>query len=198
MVFPVDKLQLIQDACEQTGDYVPQVAEDGSEEWAKGSTAYEMALPYAIEGADWKFGTKIETLTRQGGSADSDYDDAYAKPTDLLHLIWVRLNDLPLTDYKIVDNKILLTADGGVVTIKSVKAPDITAVTPTFAMAMRSFVMSGIYRGLHNDQSQADKMWAAAEGFLRQAAARSDQEQPKRAMFNSRVLQARRTRRPYR
>lgn len=198
MTFPVDKLQLIQDACEQTGDYVPQVAEDGSEEWAKGSTAYEMALPYAIEGADWKFGTKIETLTRQGGSVDSDYDDAYAKPTDLLHLIWVRLNDLPLADYKIVDNKILLTSDSGVVTIKSVKAPDITAVTPTFAMAMRSFVMSGIYRGLHGDDAKADKMWAAAEQFLRQAAARSDQEQPKRAMFNSRVLQARRTRRPYR
>lgn len=198
MIFAIDKLQVIQNACELTGDNVPIVAEDGSEEWAKASVAYEMALPYAIEGGNWKFGTKVVTLTPTGVvPTDTQFDTACAKPPDCLHLIWVMLNAAPVV-YQILNNQIVLNAQGQTpITAKIVAAPTMDQVTPTFATALTSFVMSGIYRGLHENISEADKMWAKAESLLDRAKTRSDQEQPKRAMFNSRLTAARSVRRPW-
>lgn len=194
----LDKLSTVQDACELTGDNAPQVADDGSEEWIKGSIAWERALPYALEGKNWKFSTKVEVLTASP-TAPSDplFDTAYAKPPDLLHLIWVRLNDLT-KDYQILDNQIILNNPGKLaVTAKYVYAATPDQFTPTFGMAMLAFTMSGIYRGLHENITEADKQWMLGEQLLSNAATRSDQEQGKRAVFNSRLSMARRTRKPW-
>lgn len=197
-MWPIDRLAIIQDACTQTGNNPPTVEEDGSEEWDHGSVAYEMALPYAIEARNWKFGTDVRVLTSTGVKpTDPLFDTAYAKPPDCLHLIWVRLADIP-TIYQILDNQIVLNNTGNqVVTAKIVFAPTIDQVTPTFAMALRAFTASGIYRGLNEDTGSADKAWALGEHMLQTAATRSDQEQPKRAMFNSRMATSRRVRRPW-
>lgn len=191
-MWPIDKLSIIQDACKITGDNAPSVADDGSEEWDIGSTAYEMALPYAIEGANWKFGTIVAPLTALPGTpSDPAFDAAYGKPADLLHLIWVKLSDVPVA-YQVLDNQIVMSNAGrSPVTAKYVRAPSIDKVTPTFAMALRAFVMSGIYRGLHENIGEADKMWAFGEKLLHDAATRSDQEQGKRVLINSRVTAAR-------
>lgn len=197
MTWPVDKLGVINDALALTGNTLVNVADDGSDEWNTTSAAYEAALPYCLEGGDWKFATTVATLTSTGVAPDDPaYADAYDKPAGLLHLIWVKLDDLPVV-YVILDNQIVLNANEGTVTAKYVRAPDVTNVTPMFAMALRTFVMSGIYRGLHEDNGEANNMWKAAEGFLQLARTRSDQEQPKRAMFNSRISTTRRIRRPW-
>lgn len=197
-MWPCDKLSIVQDAATQTGNNPPNVADDGSEEWDHGSVAYELALPYAIENKNWKFGTKVEVLTSTGiAPTDPQFDTAYAKPPDLLHLIWVRLNDLAV-EYQVLNNQIVLNNNGGqAVTAKFVYAPTLDQVTPTFAMALRAFTASGIYRGLNEDAGNADKMWALGEAMLSSAASRADQEQPKRAMFKSRLAMARRARRPW-
>jgi hypothetical protein len=57
--------------------------------------------------------------------------------------------------------------------------------------------MSGIYRGLHEDPAEADKMWMAGEKMLQMARTRYDQQKPKRQFFNSRMAAARRVRRPW-
>lgn len=198
MTWPVDKLAIIQDACTQTGNNAPNVADDGSEEWDHGSVAYEMALPYAIEARNWKFGTDVRVLTSTGiRPTDPLFDTAYAKPPDCLHLIWVRLADVPVL-YQILDNQVVLNNTGAqVVTCKIVFAPTMDQVTPTFAMALRAFTAAGIYRGLNEDKDAADRAWALGEQLLKNAATRSDQEEPKRAMFNSRMAAARRVRRPW-
>ncbi|MCC7047203.1 MAG: hypothetical protein IT562_10860 [Alphaproteobacteria bacterium] len=195
--FVIDKLGVIIQALSQTGNNIVATEEDGRDEWRIASSAYDMALPYAIEGGDWKFNTAVATLTRTGTPDDTSFADAYAKPDDLLHLIWVRLSDAQV-EYSVLDNQIVLTANGGTVTAKYVKAPAIERVTPTFSLALTTFVMSGIYRGLHEDPQQADKMWAQAESILQAARTRADQEAPKRAMFNSRITMSRRVRRPWR
>lgn len=213
-MWPQDKVSLIQDACALTGNNIPNVADDGSDEWNTASAAYEAALPYAIEGHDWKFATTVATLERTGTPADDQFTDAYNKPPDLLHLIWVRLNltgdaqgETPV-NYQILDNQIILNASGGtagdnisstpgVVTCKYVRSPDPTRTTPTFMMAMRAYVMSGLYRGLHEDVGEAARLWAQAEQFLAQARSRSDQEAPKRTIWNSRAAASRRIRRPW-
>lgn len=212
-MWPQDKLSLIQDACAQTGNNIPNVADDGSEEWNIGSSAYESALPYAIENGNWSFATKIVTLTRTGTPQDDQYTDAYNKPSDLLHLIWVRLNlvgdasgETPV-DYVIVDNQICLNASGGsagdnissspgTVTAKYLRIIDPTQTTPTFIMALRAYVMSALYRW-SEDLGEAGRLWQMAEQLLQDARSRSAQEQPKRTIWNSRIAASRRIRRPW-
>lgn len=216
MTWPIDKLQTINDALALTGNNLVNVADDGSDEWTVASIGYESALPYAIESKDWKFATVVAKLNNgvgvqspfsagfssgfgAGGNAPSDplFTNAYDKPPDCLHLIWVRLNDQPVV-YQILAGQIVLNnASSQTVTAKYVRAPTPDKVTPTFAMGLRAFVMSALYRGLNEEVGEADKMWAAGEQFLRMAAYRSDQEQPKRAMFNSRMAASRRIRRPW-
>lgn len=67
----------------------------------------------------------------------------------------------------------------------------------TFMTALGRFVMAGIYRGLHEDIPSAQATEREAMAMLSEAKARSDQEQPKRAMFNSRLVASRRVRRPW-
>lgn len=89
----------------------------------------------------------------------------------------------------------------GIITLKYISnagpLTDSTNGTPTLLLALQSFVMSGIYRGLHEDTGEADKMWAAGEHMLQMARTRYDQQKPKRAFFNSRMAASRRVRRPW-
>lgn len=197
MTFPIDKTAICFDALALTGNNIPAVSDDGSPEWNIASTAYEAALPYAIEGHNWKYATIVKVLTPAvAAPSDPLFDTAYDKPQDLLHLIWVRIDNAP-APYQILDNQIVLLRRGiGVVTAKYVYQPTMDRVTPTFAMGLRALVMSGVYRGLNKDGEQANALWKQGEMFLQQARTRSDQEAPKRAMFNFAVTRARHTRRP--
>jgi hypothetical protein len=104
-------------------------------------------------------------------------------------------------EYRILDNQIVLNNTGNqTVTAKFVKMPDGSSLaeeTPTFVLALLAFVKSGIYRGLNENIEEADKMWMFGEKLLSNAASRADQEEPKRAMFNSRLAASRRVRRPW-
>jgi hypothetical protein len=75
---------------------------------------------------------------------------------------------------------------------------DPTFGTPTVVLALQMFVMSGIYRGMHVDTAEADKLWVAALKMLAEAKVRHDEQKPKRAWFNSRMVWSRRVRRPWR
>ena len=68
--------------------------------------------------------------------------------------------------------------------------------TPTVVIVLQMFVMSGIYRGMKKDTAEADKLWTAGMAMLAQAKSRHDMQQPKRALFRSRMTLSRRTRRP--
>lgn len=208
--WPVDKLTMCQRALLLAGDNIPQTEDDGSDEWNVASAAYETAFAYMMENHGWSFATKVAILTPTGiAPLDDQFDTAYALPPDLCHLIWLRLSDAP-TVYDIQNNQIYVNAQGGppppspaivpgVVTIQYVSydAADPTRTTPTFILALQSFTMSGVYRGLHEDVAESDKLWAAGDAILGRARARSDQQKPKRAIFNSRIIASRRIRRPW-
>jgi hypothetical protein len=57
--------------------------------------------------------------------------------------------------------------------------------------------MSALLSGLHEDFGAAMKARELAETLLQQAMTRIDQQQPKRAVFNSRAIGARIVRRPF-
>lgn len=208
--WPVDKISCINSALALTGDIPVGTPDDGSDEWNVASPAYERALAYMMENHGWTFATVVAALTPAvNAPADTQFDTAYAFPQDLCHLIWLRLDDRP-TVYDILDNQIVINAQGGppppnppvvpgVVTIKYVSFDNADPIrsTPTFILALQTFTMSGIYRGLHEDVGEADKMWAAAREILGEARSRSDQQKPKRSLFNSHISASRRIRRPW-
>ena len=208
--FPVDKLGVINRALSQCGDNVCAVADDGSDEWNTASPAYEMSLGYLMENHGWGFATDVRMLQAAANPPNDDrFDTAYPLPDDLIHLIWVRMSDMP-TVYDILAGQLVLNAQGGppppipalipgTVTIKGVFQTNASpqAATPTFVLSLIAFVMSGIYRGLHEDPGEADKLWQFGEQMAQRARTRHDQQKPKRAMFNSRISATRRVRHPW-
>jgi hypothetical protein len=208
--WPISKLEIVNSALSQCGDNLVNVADDGSPEWNVASPGYERALAYMMEQHGWSQATDVRTLQPAVDVPNDDqYDTAYDFPPDMVHLIWVRVSDRP-TNYDILAGQLILNARGGTpqptppntpqpVTIKAIFSTNSDPVfsTPTFVVALQAFVMSGIYRGLHKDVGQAERMWMAGKSLLQEAMTRQDQQKPKRAMFNSRLSTARLIRRPW-
>jgi hypothetical protein len=200
MTFPVDRLGLINNALSLCGDNQCATAEDGSDEWNVASASYEAAIEYMLDAHDWKGITAFATLARSGDSTDGVFTDAYAKPADCVHLISVTVNDIPV-EYRLIGNRIVLSANGSTVKIKYVSdvgsSLEDGGLTRTFMVALLCFVRAGIYGGLHEDISSEARLTAQARQILAEAKTRSDQEQPKRAMFSSRLRLSRRIPRPW-
>lgn len=199
--FPVDKLALVNRALATTGNNICNAEEDGSDEWTVCSPAYEEALAFMLEDHGWVHATKVVANLPRSATppTDNEFDSAYDLPNDLLHLIWVRLDDSQ-ADYDILANQIVLQRfNSGVVSIKYVSSDnsDSQDGTPTFVAALTSFVKAGIFSGLEGDREAGAKERSYALAILQAAKTRSDQQKPKRAVFNSRLGMARRVRRPW-
>lgn len=208
--WPYDKLATVNAALAQTGDNLVASADDGSEEWKAASPAYEIGLAYASENHDWNWLTEVRTLNPSPTApADTMFDTAYPLPGDLVHLIWVRLNEAPCV-WNFLNGQLVVNAQGGPpppptpttpypLVIKGIFSTntDPTFATPTVVMALQYFTMSGIYRGLKKDIAEAGRMFALAKQILADARSRHDMQKPKRAMFNFRSTAARRLRRPW-
>ena len=225
--FPIDKLGIVNSALAATGDNFCSAAENGSDEWNVASPAYERGLGYAMESHSWGYATLVVTLQPSPTAPqDTDYDTAYPIPTDCVHIIWLKINQ-DTTDpantqtnqpvlYRIMGTPagpvIVVNAQGGppppqppatpaTITLKYLSNSgalcDSTNGTPTLILALQSFTMSGIYRGLHEDPAEGDKMWMAGEQMLQKARTRYDQQLPKRQFFNPRISASRLIRRPW-
>lgn len=211
--WPIDKVSLINGCLAQTGDNLVTAADDGSDEWTVCSPAYERALGVVTEQHSWSWATDVRILQPAANVPDDDqFDTAYNLPVDLVHLLWVRVSDLP-TIWGLLNGQLIVNSRGGpsgstptvpattpaVVTVKGIFSTnsDIVHGTPTVVMAMEHFVFSAIYRGLHEDTANANAMMQAARQVLQEAMTRHDQQMPKRSMFNSRISASRRVRRPW-
>lgn len=216
MQWPISKLDTTNSALAITGNTQCNVADDGSDEWNACSPAYERGLALMMEDHGWGFATQVIANLPPSPTAptNTQWDTAYPFPGDLLHLLWVRTASTVTTlgsptDYDIENGMLVLNARGGppppsttvkpqIVSIKYVSTTnaDPTGATPLFVVALQCFVMSGIYRGLHEDTVEADKMWKAGEAYSQRARSRYDMQKPKRAFWRSHITAARRTRRP--
>jgi hypothetical protein len=224
--WPLDKLGIVNSALSQTGDNLVTTADDGSDEWNVASPAYERGLAYLIEQHPW-YWTKTTVVLTAAANAPTDtmWDTAYNLPADLVHVILVRIATQvsgpwmsTVWDFQMGPSgaagpsgmQLVINAQGGpppptppaapaVVTLQylSSQSSDPQFATPTFVLALQALVMSGIYRGLHEDSGQADRMWAGGMQIVMDAKIRHDQQRPKRAIFNSRITAARRGRLPW-
>ncbi len=216
--WPCDKLTLLNRALAVTKCNPVAVLEDGSVEYNVCSPAYEDGLACLIEEANWGFCTKVAILQPSPTAPDdNDWDTAYPLPNDLVHIIWVKINqneDPTSTQsrpvlYDILDNELVVNAQGGPpppdpavtpfqITMKYAStlnnAPE--AGTPLFVRALTMYVMSGIYRGLRDNPTEAAKMFQAAEAIAQRSRTRYDMQKPKRSLWRSQISAARSTRLP--
>lgn len=209
--WPLSKLEIINSGLSQTGDNLVSVADDGSVEWNTCSPAYERGLAFVCEDHGWSWLTDVRLLVPSPTPPhDRQYDTAYPLPADLVHLIMVRLNEVPCI-WDIENNQIVVNAQGGPpppsppttplpVTIKGIFSTnsDATFATPTVVVVLQTFVMSAIYRGMKKDTAEANNLWKSALQMLDHAKARHDMQKPKYAIFNSRYTAIRRSRKPWR
>ncbi len=209
--FPLGKLEILNSALSQTGDNLIASADDGSVEWQTCSPAYERGLAFVCEDHPWSWLTDVRVLQPSPKAPDDDqFDTAYPLPADLVHLIMVRLNDVPCV-WDIFNNQIVVNAQGGPpppnpptvplpVTIKGIFSTnsDPTFSTPTVVIVLQMFVMSAIYRSMKKDTAEANNLWKNALAMLDHAKARHDMQKPKTAIFNSRYTAIRRSRKPWR
>lgn len=209
--WPVDKLGIINAALSQTGDNTVATADDGSVEWNTCSPAYETVLPYVCESHPWQWLTAVRTLQPSPTlPSDTQFDTAYPLPDDLIHLILVRINNVPCV-WGLLNDQLVVNSQGGPppptpptapypVTIKGIFSTnsDPTFATPTVVLVLQMFVMAGIYRGMKKDVTEAGKLFAAAKQMLNEAKSRHDMQNPKCAPFNSRYTAVRRNRKPWR
>lgn len=225
--WPLAKLDCVNRALARTGDNLVNVADDGSDEWNVASPAYDSGLSYAMENGSWGYNTQVVTLQPSSTPPqDSDWDTAYPIPSDCVHIIWVKINEIipstpttnlpSLTLWDIMGTPtgpvIVINAQGGppppdppvtpsVITLKYISNSgplcDITNGTPTLVEALVRFVMAGIYQGLHEDIMAAKGEEQAARALLQEARTRYDQQKPKRQIWNSRITASRRIRRPW-
>lgn len=225
--WPLDKLGVINSALAQTGDNLVAAADNGSDEWNVASPAYERAVAYMIEQHNWLFAKTFATLQPATNvPTDDQYDTAYNLPSDCVHVIQVRISDLPaIYDFQMgppqrdpasgqfvgpSGMQLVINAQGGppppnppqtpaAVTLQYISSTtsDPTFATPTFVAALERFVMAGIYRGLHEDMQEARAATSEAMSLMQQSRTRHDQQRPKMAPFNSRMTASRRIRRPW-
>jgi hypothetical protein len=208
--WPVSKIELVNSALAQTGDNLVANADDGSVEWNACSPAYERALAVVTEAHPWSWVTDFRTLQPSlTAPTDDRYDTAYDLPDDLVHLILVRVNDRTCI-WDLLNGQIVVNARGGPpppptpqptpfpMIIKGIFSTNSDPVngTPTVILALERYVMSGIYRGIHKDTTEAGRMFGEANAILANAKARHDMQKPKRALFISRTRRARYIRRP--
>lgn len=224
--FPFDKLGVINSVLALTGNNLVATADDGSDEWNVCSPAYETGLGYIMDSHSWGYASVVKVLQPSPTApVDTDFDTAYPIPGDLVHLIWIKLNEnqsnpgattSQLTTYDIQSINgqamILTNAQGGPPPPQPPVAPfqltakyisnagalcDSTSATPTLIVALQRFIMSGVYRGLHEDVATAQAEERSAKMLLQEARTRYDQQKPKRAFFNSRIAASRLIRRPW-
>lgn len=210
-----DPFSVISTGLIQTGNTPPTVAFDGSDEWIAGFNAYELWLPYCIESRDWNFQTQIALLNRVGDATYPRFADRFALPDDCIHLQTVWRPDMaaqasgylgwgimsgtdsirpPAIEYRIIGGEIETTAPAGL-TAKYLTAPaGQDAYTATFTVALTAYVASSLYASLNEDLGSAERTFKFAEGLLKMAATRSDQQENRRVAFRSRTLERRRAR----
>lgn len=213
--WPVGKLQLINRALVQSGANSVNAADDGSDEWTVCASAYEEALAILIQEHGWGFATKVNAdLTASATAPDNvSWDTAYSLPSDLVHLIWVKLlldTSTPVAiPYDIEGGMLVLNAQGGppppdppvtpgTVSIKYVSSDnaDPTEGTPLFVASLTRYVRAAIHGGLFGDKAEEKAQLAIAEALGQRSRTRYDQQKPKRALFNTRIGASRRIRRP--
>lgn len=188
------RLQIINDALLATGNRQLTELYDGSVEWQAAESAYRRAVGWAIGEHTWNFANRTMALgSRLPESPDPRYENAFMLPGDCLHVEIVFLDGVPVSDYAIVDGKIVTPYESGV-SVRYVRMPDPGQWPARFVEAATVKCEALLLRGLNEDADAARKRDGEAYALLSDVKSFSDAQEPARAIFKSRSASRRRGR----
>lgn len=209
-----DKLTVVNRALMRTGNNPVDVADDGSDEWRVASMAFDDWAEQLYYNATFRFTTQIVTIsTRVGDSGFPGMQDVYDKPADCLWISAVcRAEDaaqvmpqlahgmpdqdtrFPDFEYRLVNDQIHCVAPTGLLMlyVRMPRAGD--PWSKGFQSALELYVQADILRGLNEDFTEAERRQARADKAIEFATSRDQNQEPRRVMFRSSVLERRRTR----
>lgn len=210
-----DELSIINDALVDCG-YEPVTIADGdnSDEWLVGKRAYDRFLPVVMARHDWKFRTRLTTLSRQGTSTFPGLTDIYSKPSDCMHIMtcwdtalgqqvqaypqyYVRefRITVPKFDYKLIGDQIHCVAPDGVSCLYLPWPANDADMPALFREALVQMMVAFMQRGMNDDREKGGDALKLSEMMLQDARSRTDNQEPRRALFVPRMQQVRRNRR---
>lgn len=209
-----DKLTVVNRALARTGNNPVLTPDDGSDEWRIASLSFDDWAEQLYYNAEFRFTSQIVTVsTRVGDSPFPGFQDIYDKPGDCLWLANAcRSEDaanvlpqlatgmpdqdtrFPDFEYRLINDQIHCVAPSGLLVryIRFPRAGD--PWSKGFQSALELYVQADILRGLNEDFSEAEKRQARADEAIKFAMSRDQNQEPRRIMFRSSVLERRRTR----
>lgn len=182
----MDRLTVINDALQNTGNNRVNVEYDGSAEWQAAEPAYRRALSFLIPRHPWNFANTTSPLVGLlGNSPHETYPYAYQLPGDCLLVENAFVDGRPI-EFEIVNQKLCCCFNQGV-TIKYVRAPDPGQWPLLFAELVTTKTEAYLLRGFNEDTSNADRRDAVVESLLDEVRSALDRQEPPKAMFRSRT-----------
>lgn len=190
-----DKLSIINECLDLTGQHSVAVADNGSREWRNASAGYETGLQRLLDEHDWKFAKTVAFVEARTDPDDASWQDAYTRPASAVHIVRIMDEDGGALDsWKILGDKILVNKDDGI-SVEYISAVEPDKFAGLFTAVLRHFIFAGIYRGLMSQPSDARAEEKKAEELLKSARPRGDLEEPGKTRFVSTLASARRVRR---
>lgn len=183
----MDRLTVINDALQATGNNRVNVEYDGSPEWQAAEPAYRRALAFLLSRHTWNFANTSAPLAgRLPTSPHETYQNAYQLPADCLLVQNAFVSAGRSIEFEIVDQKLCCGFDRDV-TIKYVRAPSPGQWPLLFVELVTVKVEALLLRGLNEDTDNARRRDAEVEALLEEARSALDRQEPPRAMFKSRT-----------
>jgi hypothetical protein len=209
-----DKLTIINRALTATGNTPISADDETSDEWTAASSGFDRIVSELLWRRNWQFATRLQRLNRVGDSTWPGYQDVFAKPQDCLFFIDCYRPDIaalvtapqsywgfrdsnraPDFDYKIIGDRIHCVAPEGAVALYTPFPVGAQPWSVGFTEVLTRKLEAFLLRALNEDYGEANNRLVEAEKALAEAAARNDQEEPRKTMFRSRLREARRFRR---
>lgn len=183
----MDRLTVICDALQNTGNNRVNLEYDGSPEWQAAEPAYRRALQFLIPRHQWNFANTSAPLAGLLPTSPHEiFEFAYVLPGDCLLVQNVFHDGRAVDDYEIVDQKVCSRFNTGL-TIKYVRAPLPGQWPLLFAELVTMKVEAYLLRGFNEDTDNARRRDADVEAMLEEVRSALDRQEPPRVIFRSRT-----------
>jgi hypothetical protein len=186
-----DRITIINDALTATGNN-PCAEYDGSEEWRHGEAAYRRSVGFLLSRHRWNFAKMTWPLNATTSNPSERFQYAFSYPIEMLHLECVYVNGQTTTRYELIDGKICLD-DAMTVSAQGVRVPNVGQWPLHWIELLTMRIEQSLYEGLNEDHRASKEKAAFVENLLQEVRTTTDQEEPRRAIFRSKLAERRRT-----
>jgi hypothetical protein len=166
---------------------------DGTAESDVVAALYEDVARAALTNTRWRFASKQQVLVRLVAEPTARFSAAYQKPSDILMLSAVTVNDSPI-EYDTYGDKVFCDSGASEELVADyIFRPDESEWPPYFTLAVEFLVASMLAISIARDASLSTIMDQQAERQMTKARRLDSQQQTTRKLNTSRFIAQRRS-----